>query len=290
VAYRAQLFFGDSGVGWSETYWNNAANSVPDLLQRAIALAKVRYGMLANDSNTPDSEPGIRYIRAEETVQRIIQVATADDLRVSVKDKLATPPEVPWSTVLLRYEFTIGAFIYHAMRMMSGIPDLNIIDPPGPALAPADPEAAKWFKRFQAWQSYLTDANNGWALPHAVYTAAPIITINNASRNADGSLTLVTNVPISAQSPATVYLRGFTPRQWNGRVTFEVNPITSTVWTSSQKFFKPPSTSIVVGGIYTLSQQLGPITAVKIRGETHRSRGRVFGQPRGRRVVRAGSR
>lgn len=283
--YRAQFFFQDTDVGWSETYWNVSAASVSDLIVRAKKLAPKRVGLLGTGPialATPG--PVLTYIRGEDLANKNqTLIAVQSDVPQGSKERASGTSEVPWSTILLRFTFGDPGHIYRAMRMLSGVPDDVVVDPPGPVVS------TDWFKNFALFKSFITDANNGWGLPHATYTPlAGGVTINNVAWAAPGQLTITFSAIPPLSSPSVIYLRGFTPRQWNGPVSIAaaLSP-PGTVWVTSGKTFKPVGSMAQVGSANVRGIVVGPISDLAIRGETHRARGRPFGQPRGRRPVRA---
>lgn len=281
---RAQLFFQDGAVGWSESYWNNSAASIDDLETRTVALAKKRMKLLGQGSTSlvPTAGPLLIYIRSEDLTTKNVKVLNGQEaIPQGFKERSTGQSEVPWSTVLLRYTFGDGANFYRSMRELSGVPDDIVVDPPGPRVS------TDWFGNFNNWVSYIKSPANGWCFPHFVYTPIPGLTVLAVNRGPLGDLVLDFNALPAGSSPATFYARGFRPNQWNGQLTMRANLVPpGTSWTTLNKFYKAPPGPIAPGFLATRTFTLAQITNCIIRGETHRSRGRVFGQPRGRRPAR----
>lgn len=280
--WRAQVFFADlDAVGWSETYWNQAAVSSDDLGAKLNNLLQKRVALLGYSAVVSNIVyPTVKYIRLEDaSVKQITFLKTLPGFINDVKQRQVTAAEVAWSTVFYRIANNVPATAVRSIRELSGVPDVEIVDPDN------TPNNQDWAKAFQAWKIYLQNTNNGWAIPRASYTPYPGMPIALAVRNADGSILLsFSGDPIPGQNSLNGYMRGWTPRQWNGRVVLNrVLPPAGLVFQSVGKIFKPISTSLTLGTVNTKGITLVPITDVDLRGQTAKKRGRPFGLHRGRR-------
>lgn len=283
MGFKAVLFFKDSNIGWSETYWCETSTSFDDMRSRLNHLIPMRMGILAQGPETLESGvpryvgPDLAYVRLEDLDNPGSTSLYQVNPQQYEVEQYPGEAEVPWSAIYARVEGQGLGEIIRSTRIYSGVPQEIILDPPGPQ------NQTGWYKAWLNWVRYLVSGGDGWCVPNYVYTPiAGVVVVNVAQVSGQLSLT-VTGTP-STTVPFTCYLRQFSPRQWNGVTTLANSSAFPSLWNSQGgKFYIPPKGPVRTGVLCERSVSLYPILNVFLRGECHRARGRVFGQPRGRR-------
>jgi hypothetical protein len=268
--FRATMFFKDDDAGWSETHWVADAKiaNIDQTLEAAKVLAKKRAAMMGTGAfltRVRVSDDSIR----RDSFNRVLNLTGQ---AANPKLGVANPSDRPYSVILLRAESTS---YYRKSIYLSGCPDINIIQPPGPDLT-----VNAWQGSFKVYRQELLDhwgfiaTTRGGANP-----AKPIVGITNSGPfhvSVTGH-----GFPVNAR----VRIFGTTPR----------TPV-SGVWPidviDANTFSLRGSTGAYLwefGGFAQLyNKAVEPYTEVLINGETHHKRGRPFGQLAGRSKKRVG--
>lgn len=277
---RCTMFFEDGKYGWSETYWSNT-----DTPQAAtslfIILAKLRWKLLG-------SGPNITYLRtSDDLVLRDADITVLDFnaqnagidkidpdfglVKGKINRAVDTPSDVPYSAILVRMSSgTLG----HRMMYLRGAPDELIIDPAGPKQNQA------WKTAFANWQTELQSGRWYWVGQN-----------RNPLVNPFKLVTAVDTAP--AHAVFTVPAHGFVTGQFVQASAFVGTNMPKGNYTvtfltadtlSLKEYIQGGNAIYIRGGRFQANVKgLIGITAVLIRGETHRNTGRPFDSPVGRR-------
>lgn len=277
--FRFTMFFEYRKYGWSEThYWAKAATEHSAILFAGQLLAEKRLQMCA---------PGVKltYLRvSDDDIRRDSLAAPADlspqiagagkQLAVVDVDDPANLPDFPYSVVLLRGE---SGPLYRKNIYISGLRDewQNVL---GVANMPAG-----WLKGYGAYKVELLD-NWGFKVSSRNAVNNPLRPITHVAGPAPFTVSVANHGYADGDKVTVVGVKqavaagGARPARINGtwRIAVVDNNAFKLIGTDGTPAY-------LSGGLAQrrVDEVVG-YTAIKVRGFTHRKRGRPFDSPRGR--------
>jgi len=280
---RCTQFFTSGAYGWSDTVWSTAEDPVA-AMHAFITLAGLRFALLGTEVESP-------YLRTSDDLilRDAAVVNTAFDTAFGGVDKLnpfrgdfpklprtralESAADQPYSAILLRMQ---SGTLSHRMSYLRGAPDRLIVNPPGPA---SDP---RWDTAFNNYRAELTSGRWYYLRLDRNPGSNPVKPVQNVV-GADPN-TILTVPAHGFVSGDSVFANKFVGTNLP-RGNYTVLKITDD--TLKLKEYTPAIFTYLRGGfLQKNTKNLGVITSVIIRGETHRDTGLPFDRPRGRRKRR----
>jgi len=197
TATRAQLFFNDGRMEWSEIYWKPPGTDINAALADAVtALAPVRVQLLAKGVQLSEIRVSVDNVFRDS----LIDTSYANWGRGDPGQQLynlglaACPkPAAPTTCLRMREE---SSPIYRRIMFLSGIPDAVVIDQGN--WNAANMGCPPWNIAMQNWIGYLADPATSWGF---VVTVNPVMhqsVVTGATRtNPSDPITVTTadNIP-----------------------------------------------------------------------------------------------
>lgn len=280
---KVTLFFRDPGtsLAWSEAYIPTALSSVDAAFGPAVLLMQAR----AKIDAWPIVNTAIRI--SNESIQRDADLILPGPNTYEAGGETevfggpANPAEVPYSTVLIREQ---SGSLYHAQRYLSGIEDITVVDPPGPALG------NKFGANFLAWQQMLYGQGKGKLLGTTWGFIVISKSVNDRIKTPVLNIGKVLNTyAITVQTMqfavgdiVKVYGGKFTGAQSGQGYMLVVSVDADSRIVTVQP--APGYTAVWGGGgtLQRLRRIVVPYSSYEIRGETHHKRGGRFFLPLGK--------
>jgi hypothetical protein len=266
---RATFLMEHGKISWSETHWHTVPDSGIGLdlvLGDAVSLGHLRCGLFGTDL-TPDGTPKMPAIRVsfDDTFRdSLLSTATAGNELADAKGEGAAPPEVPWSVILLRLE---SSSLYRKNLYLSGVPQLTIIDPPGPQMV------APFQKAFNAWKKELLSGRWGFKVRSkdpAISPENPVLFVTSAGTPPE---LVIAPIPPGTVVGDQLIIRG--GRYSSGPAVNHGTFVVSKIDAGTAQLMGAPFQGGYTGGMFVrkLKYVVVPYTDVIVRGETHRKRG-----------------
>lgn len=297
--HKATLFFESGLYGWTESFWRDTNASLDNTLALATKLALKRAAISGYGVK-------ITYIRSSDEAERGDSSISATPIWV-VGASFAPPAELdprtfytvspaevaaadqPYSAVMVRMESVPSGgnppiSMKRRTMYLRGLPDVDIVNPPPFA------RVAKWNDAFDKWRSELTQ----WSF------RATNRNIGAVTRNILGwsfsplfvSLNILNHPYVTgdllAIRGAKAANSGFRPNRY---VRVAAIPDVNTIQVVSEngrpiRYLAGTEASGGTTALVTTATIYPLIAHVSITGETHRTTGRPFGSPVGRRRAR----
>lgn len=285
-------FYQFNDYGWSESLWAPYTADLAEMFPNAQAYASARASLngsgvaitairVSDDAVYRDSKyaPNSYYTLGNGLPAYLPSGGNAPVIGIPpVGGGALVTPANPYDAIQIRME---GGSLYRREMMFRGAPENIMTSPPGPILEGAYSIA------FKAWaQSVITNYTFRCKSRNPPYNLQPVTAVVIGP---PATITVANNTLAAGNYIQLVGFRGFNAIR--GRYT--VVAVAGNVVTLSPNFTPLNSIAHPAGYAQLLSNNGAalnpayiPITAVKVITQTHRSTGRPFNGPRGRRRAR----